>query len=82
MEKLSKVLLVALIVCLLIIGGYVGYLVHVNNKIKRLDFRCEESLCKVGVGNVTDYHYSPLTGICHCFNGKEVERYYELPLKL
>lgn len=82
MEKLSKILLTALIVCLLIIGGYVGYLGYVNHKITQLDSRCKESLCKVGIGNVTDYHYSPLTGICHCFNGNEVEMYFELPLEI
>lgn len=79
MEKLSKILLVALIICLVIIVGYAGYLGSINYKINMLDNQCEQNICKVGIGNVTSYHYSPLTGICHCFNGNEVEKYYELP---
>lgn len=82
MEKLSKILLVALIICLLIIGGYVGYLGYVQHRINVYDAKCEEVLCNVGHGNVTSHHYSPFTNICHCFNGNEVERWHELIFKV
>jgi hypothetical protein len=82
MEKLSKILLITLLICLIIIGSYIGYLGYVGYKIEQLDSKCKINLCKVGERNVTGYHYSPFTGICHCFNGKEVENYFELPLKI
>jgi hypothetical protein len=78
MEKLSKILLACLIICLIIIGVYFGYLFSLQKKIEKADSYCKESICKVGVENITAYHYSPQYLGCHCFTGNEIASYHEL----
>lgn len=81
METLSKVLIVSLVICLVVIGFYGGFTFYINHLISSADDKCKMDLCNVGVGEIDDYHYSPYTGICHCFKGREVESYYELPIR-
>jgi hypothetical protein len=78
MEKLSKILLVCLIICLIIIGGYFVHLFNIQQKIEKTDNHCKESICKVGTEDITGYHYSPQYLICHCFTGNQVASYQEL----
>jgi len=71
MEKLSKILLVCLIICLVIIGGYFAYMFRTGYKIQQTEIKCM-NFCRSGEEPRFEHVYTIQGKRCLCYDNKEL----------